>query len=98
MYVVVVRIQIVAGREDDFIAASQANASGTRQEPGNLRWDLLRHTTEPDRFSLYEAYGCEADFTAHQQTEHYLRWKEEVAPMMAVPRTADRYRNLTPWE
>ncbi|HWD09014.1 MAG TPA: antibiotic biosynthesis monooxygenase [Actinomycetota bacterium] len=98
MYVVCVRIQVVPGREDDFIAASQANAAGTRQEPGNVRWDLLRHRAEPDRFALYEAYREEADFTAHQQTEHYLKWKEQVAPMMAVPRIGDRYTNLTPWE
>ncbi|MGH2719953.1 MAG: antibiotic biosynthesis monooxygenase [Actinomycetota bacterium] len=98
MYVVCVRIQIVAGREDEFVAASMANHEGTRQEPGNVRWDLLRHTTEPDRFFLCEAYHEESDFTAHQQTEHYLRWREQVAPMMAVPRIGERYQSLTPWE
>ena len=96
MYVVCVRIQVVPGREEDFAAAASANAAGTRQEPGNVRFDVLRHAGEPDRFFLYEVYLDEEAFRTHQQTEHYLRWRDEVAPMMAVPRIGDRYVSLLP--
>ena len=96
MYVVCVRVQVVPDRIDDFVEATLANAAATRREPGNARFDVLRHATEPDRFFVYEVYNDEAGFTTHQQTDHYLRWKETVAPMMAVPRIGDRHVSLFP--
>jgi autoinducer 2-degrading protein len=96
MYVVCVRVQVVPDRVDEFVEATLANHRATRTEPGNVRFDVLRHATEPERFFLYEVYRDEAGFTAHQQTEHYLRWKEQVAPMMAVPRIGDRHMSVFP--
>ena len=96
MYVVCVRIQVVEGGADAFIEASRANHEATRREPGNVRFDVLRHATDPDRFFLYEAYLDEAAFVTHQQTPHYLQWRETVAPLMAVPRVGDRHVSLFP--
>jgi autoinducer 2-degrading protein len=96
MYVVCVRIEVKPGHEEDFIRATAANHQGTRQEPGNVRFDVLRQIAEPHRFTLYEVYRDEAGFAAHQQTPHYLRWKETVAPWMAVPRSGEKHRSLYP--
>ncbi len=96
MYVVCVRIEVTPGHEEEFIRATAQNHEGTRKEPGNLRFDVLRQITEPQRFFLYEVYRDEAGFTAHQQTTHYQRWKEAVAPWMAVPRVGDKHLSLHP--
>ena len=96
MYVVVVRIQVQPGYEEDFIAATRLNHVGTRHEPGNVRFDLLRQIDQPDRFVLYEAYRSVEDFAAHQKTPHYLAWKQQVAPWMAVPRVGDKHQSLLP--
>jgi len=96
MYVVVVRIQVQPGYEEDFIAATRLNHVGTRHEPGNVRFDLLRQIDQPDRFVLYEAYRLVEDFAAHQKTPHYLAWKQQVAPWMAVPRVGDKHQSLLP--
>jgi len=96
MYVVCVNVHVVNERVDEFIEATLENARGARSEPGNLRFDLLRSNDDPARFFLYEVYHDEAAFKAHQQTPHYLRWKETVAPMMASPRVGQKYTNLFP--
>ena len=96
MYVVCVRIEVKPGHEEDFIRATATNHEGTRKEPGNLRFDVLRQIAEPHRFFLYEVYRDEAGFQSHQQTPHYLRWKETVAPWMAGPRVGDKHRSLYP--
>ncbi|HMU38059.1 MAG TPA: antibiotic biosynthesis monooxygenase [Pseudomonadota bacterium] len=100
MYVVVVRIQVLADRVSDFIAATLANAQGTRQEAGNVRFDVLQQNEDPTRFSLYEVYLDEAGFKAHQQTPHYLTWKATVADMMAGPRVGEKHHQLfpKPWQ
>ena len=96
MYVVCVRIQVLPQCDDEFIEATKANHEGTRQEPGNVRFDVLRGADDAGRFFLYEVYHAEADFRAHQQTPHYLAWRDRVAPMMAVPRVGEKYNNLFP--
>ena len=96
MYAVCVRIQVIEGGADELIAATLENARSTRTEPGNARFDVLRAIGDPNRFTLYEVYASEADFLAHQKTAHYLRWKERVAPLMAVPRVGDKHVSLFP--
>lgn len=94
MYVVFVSIHVQAGRAAEFIEATLENARSTRKESGNVRFDVLRQEQDPDRFALYEVYRSPADFAAHQQTAHYLRWKAAVADWMAEPRIGVRHASL----
>jgi autoinducer 2-degrading protein len=96
MYVVCVRIQVLPECFDEFVEATRANYEATRKESGNIRFDVLRGADDPGRFFLYEVYNDEADFRAHQQTAHYLAWREKVASMMATPRIGEKYANLFP--
>ena len=96
MYVVIVTIEVIPEHVDAFIAASAANHRGTREEPGNLRFDVLRDRADPHRFYLYEVYRDEAALDAHKATEHYRVWNETVAPWMARPRSAVKCDSLQP--
>jgi autoinducer 2-degrading protein len=96
MYVVCVTVRVQPGFEERFIAATRQNHLGTRTEPGNVRFDVLQSVDDPTRFFLYEVYRTQDDFTRHQQTPHYLAWKEAVAPWMAEPRQGVRHQSLFP--
>jgi autoinducer 2-degrading protein len=96
MYVVCVTIVVKEGHERDFVQATRRNHEGTRQEPGNRRFDVLRAVDEPRRFFLYEVYDSAEAFKAHQQTAHYLSWKEAVAEWMAEPRQGVKHESLFP--
>ena len=96
MYAVFVRIRVVPGQAARFLDLTAANHRGTRGEPGNLRFDVLRDAADPERCFLYEVYRDEAAFRVHQQSSHYLAWKEAVAPLMAEPRSAERMHTLLP--
>ncbi len=96
MYVVCVTVFVLPQHVEAFKAATFDNARGTRREPGNVRFDVLQREDDPTRFLLYEAYRTPGDFTAHQQTAHYLRFKEAAAPWMAEPRVGVRHRSLFP--
>jgi (4S)-4-hydroxy-5-phosphonooxypentane-2,3-dione isomerase len=100
MYVVIVNVNVKPEAVAAFIAATEDNHLGTRGEPGNLRFDVLHRNDDPNRFVLYEVYLDEAGFTAHQQTAHYSKWKELVAPMMAEPRAPQKCKSLfpEPWQ
>ena len=94
MYVVCVAVHVKPESAGSFIEATLDNARNTRREAGNLRFDLLRAQDDPNRFTLYEAYRSPEGFTAHQQTAHYLRWRETVADWMAQPRRGLKHNSI----
>ena len=94
MFVVAVTIFVKPDSVSGFIPATLDNARHTRHEPGNVRFDCLQAEDDPSRFLLYEAYLTQADFLKHQQTPHYLRWRDAVAPWMAQPRQGVRHKSL----
>ncbi len=96
MIVTIVHIKVLPDYIDLFIQASTENHLESVKEPGNLRFDLLRSDDNPARFVLYEAYENESYAAAHKETAHYLKWRETVAPWMAVPREGIRYTGLQP--
>ena len=94
MYVVCVTVHVKPDKLQSFIEATLDNARNTRREGGNIRFDVLQAEEEPSRFMLYEVYRTKEDFARHQQTEHYLRWKQTVADWMAQPRQGIRHRSV----
>ena len=96
MFVTIVYIEVRPEYIDPFILATTENHRESVKEPGNLRFDLLRNEAEALRFVLYEAYENEEAAAAHKKTAHYLKWRETVAPWMAVPREGVRYTGLQP--
>lgn len=94
MYVVAVTVHVKPDQIPLFIDATLDNARNTRQEPGNVRFDVLQSQDDPAQFLLYEAYAAADDFVKHQQTPHYLRWKQLVAEAMAQPRQGRKHHSL----
>ncbi|MCY2955018.1 MAG: antibiotic biosynthesis monooxygenase [Planctomycetota bacterium] len=94
MYVVCVTIFVKGESVQPFIDATLDNARNTRREPGNARFDVLQAEDDPARFMLYEAYQTKDDLARHQQTAHYLRWKQIVADWMAQPRQGIKHKSV----
>ncbi len=94
MYIATVTVFVKPESLDEFIAATLDNAWNTRREPTNVRFDVAQAEDDPNRFLLYEAYLSKDGFVAHQKTEHYLRWKQTVAEMMAQPRQGVKHNSL----
>jgi (4S)-4-hydroxy-5-phosphonooxypentane-2,3-dione isomerase len=96
MYAVCVHVCVKKENRDDFIAASVENAKATLAEPGNLRFDVVQQTDDPNRFVLYEVYRDESGMDAHKETPHYAKWRDTVAPWMAEPRRGVKHQSLFP--
>ena len=94
MYVVSVTVHVKPECVAGFIEATLDNARNTRTEPGNVRFDVSQVADNPAQFLLYEVYRTGDDFRAHQQTEHYLRWKQAVAEWMAQPRQGVKHNSI----
>ena len=96
LLIVHVDIGVLPQHRDAFLAATAENAVASRDEPGVLRFDVLGDRTDAGHVVLVEIYRDEAAASAHKETQHYQRWRDVVGPMMARPRQATRYVNLSP--
>jgi autoinducer 2-degrading protein len=96
MLTVLVHAHVKPECAEAFRAACRENASHSVREPGIARFDFLQEEADPTRFLLIEAYREPAAAAAHKETGHYRRWKEEVAGMMAEPRSSVRYDWIQP--
>jgi len=83
---------------DAFKEASLDNARNSVQEPGVARFDVIQQQDDPTRFCLVEVYRTADDPARHKETEHYARWRDTVAEMMAEPRSAIKFDNVFPDE
>jgi len=96
MHMIMVRLEVKPERLDDFLKLVTFNASESRKEPGNLRFDVVRSIDSPTRFGLYEVYRDAAGVQAHQATAHYARWRAEVEALLVTPRISERFTSIFP--
>lgn len=96
MLVVHVSVHVKPDCVDAFKAATLANASASLREPGIARFDVVQQADDSTRFVLVEAYRTPDAPAAHKDTAHYATWRDAVAPMMATPRTSQKFSNVFP--
>ena len=102
MLIVHVHVHARPESADAFALSSIENARHSVEEPGVVRFDVIRQRDDPTRFVLVEIYR-DADAPAqHKATAHYAAWRDAVEPMMAEPRRSVKYEALFPetarWE
>lgn len=96
MIVTIVHVWVKPENIDDFVTATKHNHEHSVREAGNLRFDVLRDASDPEKFVLYEAYLSEAAALAHKETDHYKTWRDRVADYMARPREGVKHKLLFP--
>ncbi|MDX2186546.1 MAG: putative quinol monooxygenase [Opitutaceae bacterium] len=98
MILIHVHVHVKPEAVQAFVEASLANATASRKEPGNLRFDVVQQEDDPTRFVLVEAWRDAAAHSSHRDTTHYIVWRDKVNPLMATVRTSTKYRLLHPQE
>ena len=96
MHIVVVNVHVKSESVDAFRQATLDNARNSLREPGVTRFDVLQSKEDPTRFALIEVYRDAQAPSLHKETDHYKRWSQAVADMMAEPRTRAVYTNVFP--
>ena len=60
-------------------------AQASRQEPGNLRFDVLQHTMRANHFTVIETWRDQAALDAHLTAAHTKQYRDEVQPLTGSP-------------
>jgi quinol monooxygenase YgiN len=96
MLIVHVFVSVKPEAIEAFRLASVENSRKSLEEPGIARFDVLQEEGNPTRFVLVEVYRTPEAPAEHKATEHYAKWRDRVADMMAEPRKSVRYTNVAP--
>jgi autoinducer 2-degrading protein len=96
MNMIIVRLEVKPDRVNDFLKLVTFNATESRKEPGNLRFDVVRSVDNPTLFRLYEVYRDEAAMGAHQATPHYAKWRVEIEALLVTPRLSEKFTSVFP--
>ena len=98
MFIVHVFVHVTEDRIEDFKKATLENSRNSVEEPGVVRFDVVQQQDDPTRFILVEVYRTPEDPARHKETEHYKKWRDTVADMMAEPRSSIKLTNIFPDE
>ena len=96
LQIAVVSVHVRPDRVDAFREATMANARESCREPGVARFDVVQDREDPTRFLMIEVFRHADAPAAHRETAHYKLWRDTVADMMAEPRSAKKYVNVSP--
>jgi (4S)-4-hydroxy-5-phosphonooxypentane-2,3-dione isomerase len=88
MIVRIITVRVKPGKDAEFEKLTRANHEGSLQEPGVLRFDVLKDNQQQGTYYLYEVYRNEEATLAHKETSHYHAWKGAVADILEGERTS----------
>lgn len=85
MIALVVSLQVVPGRLEEFIAAIRENAERSfTDEPGCRFFDVCQDQADDHHFVFYELYADEGAIAAHRAAPHFATWRQ-AADRCVVP-------------
>jgi (4S)-4-hydroxy-5-phosphonooxypentane-2,3-dione isomerase len=77
MICMLVEVHIKPAAVDEFLELMTHDATvSVRDEPGCLRFDIMRDNDDPCKFFFSEVYRDEAARLAHRETPHFAIWME----------------------
>jgi len=83
-FAIVATFEVAEGRMDEFLALLLAHRDRCLQdEPGTLRFDVLRPRDEVNKVMLYEVYEDDAAFQVHWNGPSVARMRAETTGMVA---------------
>ena len=88
----VVNVWVKKDQIPQFIAATMENATASRNEEGNLRFDFVQCEATPGKFILIEAYCTPEQKDAHKKTSHYLVCSPPSPPPSSPPCRTQKWR------
>jgi (4S)-4-hydroxy-5-phosphonooxypentane-2,3-dione isomerase len=90
MVIMQVEVNVKPDFIDQFKEAIVKNATQSRLEPGNLRFDVAQDVDDPTKFLLIEVYVDEAARQAHWNSEHFKAYRE-VGSVAVASRVSKTY-------
>ncbi|MBK5721808.1 antibiotic biosynthesis monooxygenase [Dysgonomonas sp. Marseille-P4677] len=81
--IVVARLQVVKGKEKEYLSLVTPLIEATKSECGNLVYKLYQDIQNSSEFIAYEEYVNEEAFNKHCSTEFFQSFAKDVQILLA---------------
>ena len=86
MFALWVKVRVKPAERERFLKAIETDALGSeRDEPGCLRFNVLRDQQDPDAYYFYEVYRDAAALEAHRGTPHFAVFSGALDALDGAP-------------
>ena len=85
MIYIVATLTVKPEMRAELIAAAKACIAGSRQEPGNIAYDLHESVTDASRMVFVEQWENAEALEPHRKAEHYKAFGRVAATCLAAP-------------
>ncbi|HTR00104.1 MAG TPA: antibiotic biosynthesis monooxygenase [Candidatus Acidoferrum sp.] len=82
---VIVVAHVDAAPPTQMPAILQKLVTGSRNEPGNVRFDVLQHATRANHFTVIAAWRDMQALAAHRAAQHTKQFRDEFGPVSGSP-------------
>jgi len=87
---IIAHVDVMPNPQVPVLLARLAEAS--RQEAGNLRFDVVQHMMRANHFTVIEAWRNQQAFDAHVEAAHTKQYRDTLQPMTGSPLDERVYR------
>lgn len=91
MIVVHAKMQIQATAKEQFLAEVKTLLAASRQEEGNISYELLEHTEQPDTYIMIEVWQNQEAIEQHNASSHFQAFVSQAPQFMAAPLQVQAY-------
>jgi quinol monooxygenase YgiN len=78
---VVTHVDVVPASKDDCVVLLKAMSAHTRNDLGNISYDVLQQANRPNHFSVVEVWANRKAFDGHANAAHTRAFREKLSPM-----------------
>jgi len=69
-------------------------AEASRNEKGNVRFDILQHAMRANHFTIVEAWQSQGALDAHAAASHTRQYRDTLQPMAGGPLDERLYKSV----
>ena len=92
--VAMTHVDVAPVSKDEGLAVVKALDAASKQEPGNLAYDLVMQTNRPNHLSLLEVWRDESSLEAHQAQSQNVNFRKTILPLSGAPYDQRVYRAI----
>ncbi len=94
MLILVVRLTIKAGHENEVIESFRKLQEETRREPGCIMYVVQRGIENPRHYLIYEQYQDQAALDTHRASAHFIEYATNGFYRVVEERQAELFNPL----
>ncbi|MDN4600842.1 putative quinol monooxygenase [Paenibacillus sp. F6_3S_P_1C] len=85
MIIIHAHLQVKPDQEQAFLAAAKELIAATRNEEGNISYELAKSTEQEQKYTMIELWKDEAATASHNASAHFQAFVQQAAAFMAAP-------------